>query len=134
MQAGDPFAPFFGALRNFNEMMFRNTAPDIAETYRRNLEAIEHANRVIMDGALEASRRQAEIIRLTMDEVAKAARTVSAGSSPMEAGAAQADVVSATVRRMQEVNEAMTRANTEALELLRDRLLAAIQETYNKAK
>lgn len=134
MQAGDPFGPFFGALRNFNEMVFRGTAPDLAETYRRNLEAIENANRVIMDGALEASRRQAEIMRTTMDEVAKAARSVAGAGSPIEAGAAQAEVVSATIRRMQEVNEAMTRANTEALELLRDRLLAAIRETYGQSK
>lgn len=134
MQAGDPFAPFFGALQNFNELVFRGGAPDVAETYRRNLEAIEHANRVIMDGALEASRRQAEIMRSTMDEVAKAASAVVGATSPLEAGTAQGEMmraaVGATVRRMQEVNEAMARANTEALELLRDRLLASIQETY----
>ena len=132
MQSGDPFAPFFGALQNFNEMVFRASAPEIADTYKRNLEAIEHANRVIMDGALEASRRQAEIMRTTMDEVTKAA----SASSPLEAGAAQGEMmrsaVGTTVRRMQEVNEAMARANTEALELLRDRLMASIKETYGQ--
>lgn len=134
MKSGDPFAPFFGALQNFNELVFRGGAPDVVETYRRNLEAIEHANRVIMDGALEASRRQAEIMRGTMDEVAKAAGVVVGAGSPMAAGAAQGEMmrnaVMTTVRRMQEVNETMARANAEALELLRDRLLASILETY----
>ncbi len=136
MHSGDPFAPFFGALQNFNEMVFRAGAPEVAENYKRNLEAIEHANRVIMDGALEVSRRQAEIMRTTMDEVTKAASAVVGASSPLEAGAAQGEMMRAavgtTVRRMQEVNEAMARANTEALELLRDRLMASIKETYGQ--
>lgn len=134
MQAGDPFAPFFSALQNFNELVFRGGAPDVVETYRRNLEAIEHANRVIMDGALEASRRQAEIMRSTMDEVTKAARAVTTAATPVQAGTAQADMmrsaVVTTIQRMQGVNEAMARANAEAMELLRDRLVASIQETY----
>lgn len=136
MQSGDPFAPFFGALQNFNELVFRSGAPDLAETFRRNLDAIEHANRLIMDGALEASRRQSEIMRSTMEDIAKAARSVAGSKSPMEAGAVQGEMVrttvTATIQRMQEVNEAMARANAEALELLRDRLIASIQETYGQ--
>ncbi len=31
MQAGDPFAPFFGALQNFNELVFRGGAPDVGK-------------------------------------------------------------------------------------------------------
>lgn len=136
MQAGDPFAPFFGALQSFNELVFRGGAPEVAETYRRNLDAIEHANRVIMDGALEASRRQAEIMRSTMEDIAKAARAVAGASSPMEAGAVQGELmrstVAATIQRMQDVNQSMALANTEALELLRERLMESLTETYGK--
>lgn len=136
MKSGDPFAPFFSALQNFNELVFRGGAPELAETYRRNLEAIEHANRVIMDGALEASRRQGEIMRHTMEDVAKAAQMVATATSPLAAGAAQSELMGAAVatsiQRMQEVNQAMARANTEALELLRERLMASLTETYGR--
>lgn len=136
MKSGDPFAPFFGALQSFNDLVFRGGAPELAETYRRNLDAIEHANRVIMDGALEASRRQGEIMRHTMEDIAKAAQAVATASSPMEAGAAQSELmrsaIAASIHRMQEVNQGMARANAEALELLRDRLMASLKETYGQ--
>ncbi len=135
MQSGDPFAPFFAALQQFNELVFRGGNDAVAQAYRRNLDAIEHANRVIMDGTLDASRRQAEILRKTMEDIAQAAQTVLAAKSPGDAAQAQVryveDAVGAAVDRMRELNEAMAKANTEALEVLRDRLIASFEEAVD---
>lgn len=136
MQSGDPFAPFFGALQQFNDLLFSGGPEAMAQYYRRNLEAIEQANRVIMDGALDASRRQAEILSRTMEDIANAARTMA--GSPGDAAQIQADLVrnavTAAIDRMREINDGLTKANAEALEVLRTRLLASLEEAMQPPK
>lgn len=138
MQSGDPFAPFFAALQQFNDLVFRGGGDAMTQAYRRNLDAIEHANRVIMDGALEASRRQAEILRKTMEDIAAVAQAVGKAQSPAEAAQAQVDyvetAVGAAVDRMRDVNEALAKANNEALDVLRTRLIEVFDEAMRATK
>lgn len=138
MQAGDPFAPFFGALQHFNELLLSDGPAALAENYRRNLESIEQANRIIMDGALEASRRQSEILRRTMDDIAEAARGVTCTGSPTEPSEIQTKLVqqavTVSIERMREINDTLARANGEALELLRDRLLSSFHDALGNGK
>lgn len=138
MKSGDPFAPFFGALQQLNDLLFSGGPEAMANYYRRNLDAIEQSNRVIMDGALDASRRQAEILSRTMEDIATAARAMTTAQNPGNAANIQADLVrnaiSTAIDRMNEINQSLTKANAEALEVLRDRLLASLEEALRPPK
>lgn len=139
MQAGDPFAPFFTALRSFNDIAFGSAgAGDVAAAYRRNLDAIEQANRVIMDGAMEASRRQSEVLRIVMSDIAKAAQQITSAPTPIDAAKFQAQfvetAVSGAIDRMRDVNDAFARANADALDVLRQRLIDSIDEAVGSRK
>lgn len=109
--------------------------PDIAalsEANRRNLEALTAANRVAVEGAQAVARRHMEIMQQAMQEMTEGMRTLSSPEAPQAKAAKQADLVKQAyqhaVTNMQELRDLIQRSNNEALNLLNQRFMEAIDE------
>lgn len=97
------------------------------ETHKRNIEAISSAGQVVAEGFQAFSKRQAEIVRETLENAGDAVRNLMATTSPEESANRQADIAKQSLERamsnMRELVELATKANNEAAEVLNQRLL-----------
>lgn len=109
--------------------------PDIAaltEANRRNLEALTAANRVAVEGAQAVARRHMEIMQQAMQEMTEGMRALSSPEAPQARAAKQAELVKQGYQRavtnMQELHDLIQRSNTEAMHLLNQRFMEAMDE------
>lgn len=109
--------------------------PDIAaltEANRRNLEALTAANRVAVEGAQAVARRHMEIMQQAMQEMTEGMRALSSPEAPQAKAAKQAELVKQGYQRavtnMQELRDLIQRSNSEAMNLLNQRFMAAMDE------
>ncbi len=109
--------------------------PDVAaltEANRRNLEALTAANRVAVEGAQAVARRHMEIMQQAMQEMTEGMRTFSSAEAPQAKAAKQAELVKQAyqhaVTNMQELRDLIQRSNSEALNLLNQRFMEAMDE------
>ncbi|KAF0097629.1 MAG: phasin family protein [bacterium] len=104
----------------------------ILNSQRKNIEALTAANRLAFEGVQAMMKRQTEILRQTMQEVAEATQGMTATTSPQEKLAKQTTLAKEAfehaVTNMRELSEMVAKSNSEVFELLNVRLGQVIDE------
>lgn len=127
-----PFMPFDVA-KMLSE--FRVPGLDVdamLKAQRKNLDALAEANKAAAEGYQAVAKRQAEILKETMEEATAAVREAMSGGSPEANAARQAELFKAALERalgnMRELAELTAKANSEAFERVNKRMMESIDE------
>ncbi|MFI4986025.1 MAG: phasin family protein [Alphaproteobacteria bacterium] len=136
-----PYNPF-GEL-DFSKFMSELKVPgfdldQLAVSYRKNVEAITSASQVAVEGAQSVVKRQAEMLRESMEDYAKLLREYASPASPEEAASKHAEAAKrtfeATLAHMREISGLIAKTNNESLELLNKRVSELLDEVKTMAK
>lgn len=107
---------------------------------RKNIDALTQANKLAYEGLQAVLKRQVEILRHTMDEVAQVSKDIVEPGNPQEKAAKQTEVAKEAFERslanMRELAEMIAKANDEAFDLLNRRFsqnLDELREAFLKA-
>lgn len=124
----------FDFLKMFSDMKVPGVDMDaVVSSQRRNLEALTEANKLAMEGMQSIIKRQAEILRQSMEEAAKAAQDIASAETPQTKMSRQTEVAKESMEKaisnMRELSEMLSKANTEIFELLNSRISEALEET-----
>jgi len=99
---------------------------------RKNVEALTQANQLAIEGVQALARRQVEIAREALDEAPALFRELSQPGVPQEKFAKQAELAKATFEKglatAKELTELVTKANTEAFNVLTKRFTESFEE------
>lgn len=120
--------------RMFSDMKFPSV-PDmegLISAHRRNLETFSAANRVALEGAQVVARRNMEIMQQSIGELTDTVRQLTTAESPQARAAKQAELMKEAYERavanMREVADLIQRSNAEAVQLLNNRFVEAMDE------
>ena len=117
--------------------MFKSvpTLPDVGgamASVQKNLEALAQANRIAVEGMQAVMRRQAEVVQQTIADLTETVKTLASGGMAKIDAAANTDGIkdayAKAVAHSKELVDLMQRANTEATEVLHQRVSAALDE------
>lgn len=117
----------------FNDM-FKNMVDfnQLFSTQRRNIEALSAANQAVVEGAQAVSRRQAEVIRDSVESTLKASKDMMTGGSPETSMSKQADFArsffESTLSNLREMSEMITKSSFEAFDVLNRRAAESMEE------
>ncbi|MGB0695525.1 MAG: phasin family protein [Rhodospirillaceae bacterium] len=104
----------------------------VVASQQKNIEALTAANKLAFEGMQAVMKRQAEIIRQSMEEAASAAQGVASAEDPQTKVALQTEVTKETfekaISNMRELSEMMAKSNTEVFEMLNSRISAVLDE------
>jgi len=104
----------------------------VVASQRRNLEALTAANQLAVQGFQAVTRRQAEILKQTLEQTSQAMREVMAAGSPEDKAARQTELAKEAFERaianMRELAEMVTKAQTEANEVITKRVTESLDE------
>ncbi|MBF0324700.1 phasin family protein [Magnetospirillum moscoviense] len=104
----------------------------LVSSQRRNIEALTQANRLAYEGLQAVLKRQAEILRQTMDEVSQATKDIAEPGAPQDKAAKQTELAKDAFERslsnMRELAEMIAKANNEAFDLLNKRFTQNMDE------
>jgi phasin family protein len=104
----------------------------LAETQKKNFEALSAANRVAIEGAQAVARRQAEILQSTMEGMSKAIRQISDAGSVEDRMVKQVELAKqgfeTSLANLRELAEMTTKSNSEAFEVLNKRIAESLDE------
>jgi phasin family protein len=111
----------------------------VAASQRKNIEALTQANQLAVEGAQAVVRRQVEIARQAMEEFSSMFRDfVQPNGSPEDRLAKQAEYSKQALEKgltnARELTELMTKANTEAFNVLNKRVTEGLDEVRDFAK
>ena len=99
---------------------------------RRNLEALTAANQLAVQGFQAVAKRQAEILKQTLEQTSVAMREVMAAGSPEDKAARQTELAKEAFERaianMRELAEMVSKAQTEANEVITKRVTESLDE------
>ncbi|MBI1778145.1 MAG: phasin family protein [Proteobacteria bacterium] len=99
---------------------------------RRNIEALTQANQLAVEGMQAVAKRQAEIMRQTMEETGRAMQALMQSTTPEDRMAKQTDMVKSAFERaianMRELAELVTKSNAEAFQLVNQRVTDSLDE------
>lgn len=99
---------------------------------RKNIEAVTAANQLAIEGMQAVLRRQAEIMRQTMEEATSMFTEAMSVGAPEDKVAKQADLIKTafekTLANMREMAEMVAKSNTEAAEVLSKRVSESLDE------
>lgn len=126
------------AFDEFTKMFSTMKLPAVPDTeallaaHKRNIEALTQANRVAMEGAQAVARRHMEIVQQTIAEMTDTMRAVAAAQAPGEKASKQAELLrrayERAVEHTKEMAELIRSSNSEALQLLNQRVVEAMDE------
>ncbi len=126
--------------RMFGEMKFP-MMPDMEaflSAHRRNMETLSAANRVALEGAQTVAKRHMEIVQQTMQEMTDTIRELTSSDSPQQRAGRQAELVKQAYERavahMKELADLIQRSNGEALGMLNQRFVEAMDEVKSLAE
>lgn len=104
----------------------------IMAAQRKNIEAVTAANQLAVEGLQAILRRQAEIVRQSMEEAGSMVSDVMAAGSPEEKAAKQAELVKTAFEKalanVKELAEMVAKSNTEAADVLTKRVSESLDE------
>ena len=104
----------------------------IVANQRKNIDALTQANKLAFEGLQNVVKRQVEILRQTMDEVAQVSKDFAEPSSPQDKAAKQAefakDAFERALSNARELAEMIAKANSEAFDLLNKRFTQSLDE------
>ena len=111
----------------------------VAASQRKNIEALTQANQLAVEGVQAVVRRQAAIARQAMEEFSSMFRDfVQPTASPEDRIAKQAEfskqALEKGISNARELTELMTKANTEAFNVLNKRVSETLDEVRDFAK
>jgi phasin family protein len=111
----------------------------VAATQRKNLEAFTQANQLAVEGVQAVVRRQVEITRQAMEEFSTMFRDfVQPSGSPEDRLAKQAEYSKQALEKgltnARELTELMTKANTEAFNVINKRVTESLDEVRDFAQ
>jgi phasin family protein len=99
---------------------------------RRNIETFTAANRVAMEGAQAVARRNMEIMQQSMAELTEGMKALATADGPQAKAAKQAEMLKQAyehaVANMQELRDLIQQSNAEALALINQRFVEAMDE------
>lgn len=132
--ARNPNTPHEAFTAAFGEMKMPKV-PDVdalMATHRRNLEVLAEANRLAMEGAQAMLKRQAELAQQAMGAFTEGLQQLATAEPPSAKAARQAKLMKEAyeraVRNTKEMADLISRANSEALNLLNTRIGEAMDE------
>lgn len=104
----------------------------LVTSQRKNIEALTQANKLAYDGLQAVVKRQVEILRQTVDEVAQATKDIAEPGTAQDKAAKQAELAKDAFERslsnMRELAEMIAKANNEAFDLLNKRFTQNLDE------
>ncbi|MFV3128766.1 phasin family protein [Niveispirillum sp. KHB5.9] len=104
----------------------------VVTAQRRNVEAIVAANQLAVEGYQAVARRQAEIIRQSLEETSSIVTELLTPGTPEDKVAKQAALVKNSFEKasanLKELSELVAKSNTEAAEVLSKRVKESIEE------
>jgi len=104
----------------------------ILAAQRRNIEAMTTANQLVIEGIQAVLRREAEILRQTIEESSTVLRDLMAAGAPEEKLAQQTDLLKSSFEKalanLRELAEMAAKSNTEAAEVLTKRVGESLSE------
>jgi phasin family protein len=104
----------------------------IVANQRKNIEALTQANKLAFEGLQNVVKRQVEILRQTMDEVAQVSKDFSEPGTAQDKAAKQAefakDAFERALANARELAEMIAKANSEAFDLLNKRFTQSLDE------
>jgi phasin family protein len=99
---------------------------------RRNLEAVQAANHLAIEGVQAVLRRQGEILRQMVEESSSGLRDLMASGAPEQKIAQQTDLVKTVfekaIANLRELTEMVAKSNTEAADVLTKRIGESLTE------
>ena len=113
-------------------------AQALVDYQKRNLEAFASANKIALEGAQAVFRRQAEIVRKSVEDASKALSELNAAETPQDKLVKQAELAKeayeAAVANLQELTEIASKSNGEAASLLSARVSESFGEFTSEVK
>lgn len=104
----------------------------IIASQRKNIEAVTAANQLAVEGLQAVLRRQAEIIRQSIEEASSLVGDLTSPTAPEEKAAKQADLVKSAFEKalanIKELSEMVAKSNSEAAEVLTKRVSESLEE------
>jgi phasin family protein len=101
-------------------------------TQRRNLEAVNAANHLAIEGVQAIMRRQTEIMRSMVEESSASLRDLMASGAPEQKIAQQTEMVKGAfekaIANLRELTEMVAKSNSEAAEILTKRIGEGLTE------
>jgi phasin family protein len=98
----------------------------VMTSQRKTIEALTKANKVAFEGAQAAAQRQVDLIRRSLDDLARMGRELTASGSPEDKLARQADIakesLAAAVGGLREVTELLQKSNFAAVDVISQRV------------
>ena len=99
---------------------------------RKNLETLSAANRVALEGAQAVAKRHMEIVQSSMAELTEAMQSLANADAPQDKAAKQAELLKQAYQRavthMKELSDLIQQSNAEALGLINQRFVEAMDE------
>jgi len=113
-------------------------AQALVEYQKRNLEAVASANKIALEGAQAVIRRQAEIVRKSVEDASKALSELNAAETPQDKLLKQAELAKeayeSAVANLRELTEMASKSNGEAAELISSRVSDCFGEFTTEMK
>ncbi len=104
---------------------------------RKNIEALTAANKLAFEGMQAVATRQTEILRQTMEEMSSMMSEMMKAGTPEDRVAKQADIAKAAFEKalanMKELADMIAKSNTEAANLISQRVTATLEELKTMA-
>jgi phasin family protein len=130
-------ADFNRWVSDFSKSFTNGKAPtvdleSVFATQRKNFEAFQSANQLAFDGVKAVAQRQAELAREAVEEFSKLAKELSVPASVEEKMVKQAEIAKSAfeqaVTTMREMNETLTKSNTQAINVVSKRVSDSFDE------
>jgi phasin family protein len=113
-------------------------AGSIMSAHQHNVETLTAANQAIADSFQAIARRQSEIMRGYMEELATAIKEVVSAGSPETSAQRQAEFakksMESAVQHMREFAEMTSRSSSEVFEMVNKRVMSNLDELKKTAK
>ncbi len=110
----------------------------VATAQRKNVEALTSANQLAAEGFQAVARRQAEILRQTLEEAGKSMRDLMEQSAPEDRMVKQTELAKTAfetaLSNMRELAEMVAKANTEAFDVINRRVTESLDELKDMIK
>jgi phasin family protein len=113
----------------------------LVSSQRKNIEALTQANKLAFEGVQAVFKRQAEILRQSLEESSALAKELVEAGTPQDKAIRQTELAKDAFERAlansRELSEIIAKSNSEAFELLNKRftqILDEIKDSIGKAK
>ena len=133
MTKEDPFKIFSEFQKNLSQFQLPGIDPNQwAETYQRNLEAMNQASQAIATGVQAYAEKQAAMLQASMERAQESIKQASETGDASELATQQLDRAKAAyekaVEDMNEISQIMAKTNAEATEAIEKRISGSFEE------